>query len=342
MLGMSMNGIDHSKERNGAVSENAAEPTWSSKQNAATIATLPLMRNADETYGDAQLSNESQPGGMADCGINGDRIPEQSFSFRYSRGDYHAEVSEIALPGFDAKREQQVVMLHGMVESPQIWREIADKIAPMFRTGFEVSMPWHCEQGYLWGLEAKPDEWLEPVLDALPPGRKVVVAHSFGANALISILQRQARDDIDALILLSPYYKPDFEIFTWDFFRRFVGEFEAFVAASIRVRPGAERITASSLAMLVDKVKEKYGSYSWMEFYDLYARTPSLKLGSLKMPVLIMGGDRDLSIIPDDLLALTKRIENARFELLNNCGHFGMVEQPDILTAHIVAFLSNS
>lgn len=341
MLKMSMNGVDNSKERQSSVSENASPSTWSSRKNTATTTTLPLMHNANETYSNAQLCNEPQAVCMAGSDVSGGRIPEQCFSFQYSRGNYHAEISEIALPGFDVRREQQVVMLHGMVESPQIWREILHRIAPMFRTGFEVSMPWHCEQGYLWGLEAKPDKWLQPVLDALPAGRKVVVAHSFGANALISTLQQHGRDDIVALVLLSPYYKPDFENFTWDFFRRFVGEFEAFVAGSIRVRPGAERITASSLAMLVDKVKEKYGSYSWMEFYDLYARTPSLKLDALKMPVLIMGGDRDLSIIPDDLHSLTKRIENANFKLLKNCGHFGMVEQPDILTAHIVAFLSN-
>ncbi len=262
--------------------------------------------------------------------------------FQYQRGNYNAGFTEIVVPHFNDQSERQLVTIHGMVEPPDIWRGVMEKIAPGFCRGFEISMPWHCDQGYYWGLEAKPGEWLEPVFSALPAGPKVVLAHSFGANALLDVLQRQPGSDIDSLVLLSPYYKSSYEDFTWDMFRRFVSEFEAFVAASIRIRPGAERMSAASITMLIDKVKEKYGSYSWVEFYELYARTPGLKLDTLKMPTLVLGGDRDLSILPDDLHALKKGLSNARFEILRNCGHFGMVEQPEAITAVIQKFISNN
>lgn len=303
---------------------------------SSILSAVPTIDDIRRSPCDNDLSAESLDSSEDLC----DSAVDGVSSFQYRRGNYNAGFSEVVLAEFSDSSERQLVAIHGMVESPDIWRGIIEKIAPEFRRGYEISMPWHCDEGYYWGLEAKPGEWLEPVFTALPPGPKVVLAHSFGANALLDVLQRQPGSDIEAMVLLSPYYKPSYEDFTWDMFRRFVGEFEAFVAASIRIRPGAERISAASLTMLIDKVKEKYGSYSWVEFYELYARTPGLKFDALKMPTLVLGGDRDLSILPDDLNALAKRLNHARFEILRNCGHFGMVEQPEGITAVIHKFIS--
>jgi pimeloyl-ACP methyl ester carboxylesterase len=269
------------------------------------------------------------------------RSSERASSCEFKVGSYRAHWSPLPLSGYNSQRKLHAVALHGMVESPAIWRDVLEQVAFEFCGGYELSMPWHCDEGHLWGLEARPDEWLQPMLAGLPSGRKVVFAHSFGACALLSLLQRRQYDDIHAVILLSPYYKPTFEEFTWDLFRRCVGEFEAFVADSIRIRTSAARISAASLALLVDKVKDKYGSYSWVEFYSLYARMPALNLAMLEMPVLILCGDRDLSIIPHDLKALADRLPNARLELLAQCGHFGMVEQPDAMAAKICSFLAD-
>ena len=66
---------------------------------------------------------------------------------------------------------------------------------------------------------------------------------------------------------------------------------------------------------------------------DLTAR-----LGSLRLPTLVVSGDLDDATTPAEGRALAERIPGARFELLAGASHLMSVEQPGELAALVRAF----
>ena len=72
------------------------------------------------------------------------------------------------------------------------------------------------------------------------------------------------------------------------------------------------------------------------EAYDLLP-----KAASLRIPTLVMTGDRDF--FPVDIAAhIARAIPNARLATLTNCGHFAYLECPDDVRKALTAFLSGA
>ncbi len=59
----------------------------------------------------------------------------------------------------------------------------------------------------------------------------------------------------------------------------------------------------------------------------------------LRAPALCIAGAEDGSTPPDTVRAMASQIPGGRFELIQQCGHLPSVEQPDILSNHIIRFL---
>ena len=60
---------------------------------------------------------------------------------------------------------------------------------------------------------------------------------------------------------------------------------------------------------------------------------------AIAVPTLCLGGDADLSTPPELMRDLAALIPDARFEVIQDCGHIPPVEQPDALLAHLEEFL---
>ena len=60
----------------------------------------------------------------------------------------------------------------------------------------------------------------------------------------------------------------------------------------------------------------------------------------LALPVLCIVGDQDGSTPPDVVLSLARLIAGARYEVIKDAGHIPCVEQPEILTEMIRAFIA--
>jgi len=63
-------------------------------------------------------------------------------------------------------------------------------------------------------------------------------------------------------------------------------------------------------------------------------------VSEIKVPVLCIGGDQDGSTPPDVLRALAGMIPNARFELIEGCGHIPCIEQPAALADILDDFIN--
>lgn len=65
----------------------------------------------------------------------------------------------------------------------------------------------------------------------------------------------------------------------------------------------------------------------------------SERLGELKMPVLVICGDRDRSYSLEDTLAMMRRIARSELCVLPNCAHAAHLEAPEIFTDLLTTFL---
>ncbi|MET0747475.1 MAG: 3-oxoadipate enol-lactonase [Rhizobium sp.] len=59
-------------------------------------------------------------------------------------------------------------------------------------------------------------------------------------------------------------------------------------------------------------------------------------------PTICIVGDQDGSTPPELVLALAKRIPDARYEIIRNAGHIPCVEQPEMLTEIIKMFIADA
>ena len=64
------------------------------------------------------------------------------------------------------------------------------------------------------------------------------------------------------------------------------------------------------------------------------------RLKNISVPCLVISGDEDILIAPDENRAIAAAIKNSRFVLLKNTGHNAHFESPDIFTSEILAFVS--
>lgn len=63
-------------------------------------------------------------------------------------------------------------------------------------------------------------------------------------------------------------------------------------------------------------------------------------LGAIKVPTLVIAGEDDALIPPDQSKEIAAGITGSKLELVPNCGHMGMIEKPDTYNKLLAAFLS--
>jgi 3-oxoadipate enol-lactonase len=66
----------------------------------------------------------------------------------------------------------------------------------------------------------------------------------------------------------------------------------------------------------------------------------SARVQHIRVPTLVVHGDSDTLIPAENGRKLAERIPGARFELLEQCGHYPMWEKPERLTELVLAFLA--
>jgi pimeloyl-ACP methyl ester carboxylesterase len=250
-------------------------------------------------------------------------------------------VSQVLPELVDYDSQFQLVLIHGIADSPDVWRDSCSHLDTRFNKYFEMSLPWNSAVGDPISYDPAPEEVLRNVWRQLPTGKKVVFAHSFGANCLLMMAQQEMLDDVAAVVLLSVYYKPNFSDFSWPLFLKFVNEFDKFMSFSVESRPGAKNMSESSKLLIKDKAKEMYNPPSWIQFYQLFSTTPGLDLSPFSMPTLVMGGKRDFSIERSDIHHFAQRLPNSDFHYIEQCGHFAMLEDPQYTAKIIQNFLND-
>lgn len=235
----------------------------------------------------------------------------------------------------------QVVMVHGMMESAQVWRPLLRALGNSYRC-VTLELPWNGLQGAFWGHCMGPEAWLQTALTSFELKPDAWIAHSFGASTVLSLIaqQRASPGARAPMALISPFYKPTTSEVTWPLFQRYVSEFTDFVELSIRTRVQARCIDAEVLQRMTQAARDSFGCYVWVEFWRLFAAMPFLCLDDLKQPALLLTGGEDFAAPLADVQALARRLPQAKLEVYPNASHFLLDVRTDSLTRAVRQFLS--
>jgi pimeloyl-ACP methyl ester carboxylesterase len=230
------------------------------------------------------------------------------------------------------------LLVHGMVETDEVWRPVLDAL-PEGICAVTLEMPWSGTRDSLWGLKMAPEAWILAALDAHGVVPDAIAGHSFGANAVLQMLAQQAFPQLRQLILISPFYKPTTADMSWPLFQNYVGEFDRFIGLSMTVRASDRKLSDEMFAVIRDKLRDSFGCYSWVQFWQLFSRTPFLPLQQLAVPSLVITGADDFSSPLDDVRALVSRLPDARLVVYPDCSHFCLTTREKEAVSHITDFM---
>ncbi|MET9657648.1 alpha/beta hydrolase [Streptomyces sp. NPDC006510] len=240
----------------------------------------------------------------------------------------------------------RMLLLHGLGNSATVWDGFLAHRAP----GYEVwsaDLPWRGAGVDDWHHAPDASPWLAEALSGVPGGAGVVVAHSFSAIQLLSLLDRElatgrdpfARYGIRGLVLVAPFYRRTPEEFTWGAMTRYLDDFERIMEEGIRVHSGGRLDPEIQLSM-ARRVCDRVGPYGWMRFVDSYLRTPWLRAERIDVPTVIVCGEHDFAVDPAEGLSLAAELPDAHTHILADCGHFLMAERPEEFSALVGDFVS--
>lgn len=219
-----------------------------------------------------------------------------------------------------------LVMIHGMEEGWDIWMDMALSLAHDYRL-FCLDIPWQGRDGYHWGQVLTVRDWMDRALELVPSAPEVIVAHSFGATATLEWMTHHPLTRLRGVVLVAPFYRAERTDFDWDLFNDCLRGFRAIMEQGLKVRQ-VKKIDPAVLMAMADKVMERIGPSGFLEFFSLFARTPALRLDRVTVPTLVVTGTLDLPLTACGNPELVQRLPQGSLELVPECGHFCMLEQP--------------
>jgi pimeloyl-ACP methyl ester carboxylesterase len=237
---------------------------------------------------------------------------------------------------------RRALLLSGLAGSPAAWAPFAARAQARLEL-WDGHLPWSGDSDSAWSHGADPANWVRAAVrdSAERSGGTpdVLLAHSFAANIVLELLARGELADVRAVVLVSPFYRPEPERFDWATIAYYLEGFHRILDEGLRVGSG-NRISADIREAMALQVRERVGPYGWMRFFDLYLRTPFLDTAAVRTPLLVITGDRDFAAGAQDARSLAAALPDARCEVFDGCGHFAMAEQPDRFADAVQDFLT--
>jgi pimeloyl-ACP methyl ester carboxylesterase len=235
-----------------------------------------------------------------------------------------------------------MVLLHGLGGGAGAWDRFVACSGPGYEI-WDVELPWHGLGERGWTRRCDPRRVVADIVNGVVAGRAqrpfdVVVAHSYSAGLLLEAL---AAGEVraGAAVLVSPFYRSDAESFDWPTISSCLNDFHlVFVEA---LRASHPQIPAAHREWMGRQLRNRVGPYGWMSFFELYLRSPFLRLDDVRAPVLVVRGDRDAASRLADSRDLSSVLPNAHFTEIDGCGHFPMIERPEQFSLAVARFLES-
>lgn len=248
-------------------------------------------------------------------------------------------------PGADPASVYRVLLMHGLASSSLVWEDVMAH-GSAWADLWSADLPWRGAGVADWYHQEDTGAWMDLALRGVPGGAGVVVAHSFSAVQLLSLLDREitagvdpvARYGIRALVLVAPFYRADPAEFTWGNLTRYLDDFHRVMEEGVGVR-ARRPLDPEIQAHMARRVCERVGPYGWSRFLTSYLRTPWLRVRDIDVPTLIVCGAQDQAVSPMEGSMLAAGMPRAELTVLPHCGHFLMAEQPGTFAGLVEDFL---
>ena len=242
------------------------------------------------------------------------------------------EFRKVKVSFSDKGKGRVIVLLHGFLESLEIWEEFSTKLSKHFRV-ISIDLPGHGKTpciGYIHPMELLA-ECVKSVMDSLELRRYVVVGHSMGGYVALAFAELFPQN-VSGLCLFHSTAMPDSAEKKKD--RDRVADIvkkdhKQFVSDLIPKLFAQENIPL--LKSAVDKAKQialntsKEGIVAAL--LGMKERpSRELVLKNAKYPVLFIVGKKDVLLAWDNLLLLTSLPKKSFNTVLEHAGHMGFYE----------------
>jgi pimeloyl-ACP methyl ester carboxylesterase len=252
-------------------------------------------------------------------------------------------MSAPAVQWFDAaaKDAPTALLLHGLENTWASWRPLAAHLSQRWRVG-AAELPWSAGNDYRWRREAPPAAWVADTLASCdePPG--LVVAHSFGAAALLEVLSTQPSTAVGSAVLIAPFYLHPKVTPSWRLFDVSRQQFHDQIRDGLRVNLGrrAAVIDPAIFERIAAKVMDRIGPAGFVAVFDQYLATASFPLAAVRVPGLVITGEDDVTLLERDAAALA---EAPALTVVRKrpYGHFCHIRQPDQVARDITEFVDH-
>ncbi|WP_327039040.1 alpha/beta hydrolase [Micromonospora maris] len=231
-----------------------------------------------------------------------------------------------------------VAFVHGLEDSWESWLPLSN-VLPEW-TSVALDLPWRPGNDYLWRRRPSP-AWLADGLDLLGRRPDLVVAHSFGANALLELLCAGDRRVPETVILICPLYRPPDVAVTWRVFERARRSFEQHIHDSLRSRlgPRLRNMDAEVVERMIAKAVDRVGPSGFLAVFDQFCASASLRLDQVTARVLVLAGDSDPTLSPAAARILADGMPNAVLSVGDSYDHFCYARQPEDVASRLRAFV---
>lgn len=256
----------------------------------------------------------------------------------------HGDVVELRAAGTPGR--PSLLLVHGLEGSWTGWGPLVDQLQEDYHL-LLADLPWRAGGSYRWRARSTPAQWLALAADLVGEAPAAVVAHSFGANAVLQWLaQRPSRGTPQAAVLLSPFYRPDSVGDNWRTFDRSHAEFEAVMAEGMRVRlgPRADLLEHDVVEGMATALLERIGPRGFLALYEQFMSSSELPLGDVTVPTLLVAGEDDPGIRGERAVQLHQAVGSARLHRSPHLTHFCHLAQPrevgDLVAGYLTEVLT--
>lgn len=278
---------------------------------------------------------------------------------RLELGGFATRALELS-PPVEAAGPPPLVLLHGYSDSADTWRPLLQRLAEQGRAALALDMP-----GFGEAERLARDRPILPQLDrfvaaaighagaASPDGRVVVAGNSLGGCVALRAAQRDelplagivpiAPAGLDLArwisiiegawavqaIMRSPVPMPELVI------RELVGRAYRTLASS-----NPSQLDSAVVAAFTRHVRSKRDVVRILgtgRRLKPELREP-FQLDWVRCPVLVIWGERDRMVSPAGAERIVERVERARVELIEGCGHCPQVEHPERIAELLADF----
>jgi len=239
-----------------------------------------------------------------------------------------------------------VVFVHGFPFSHAMWKPQMEALGASYRTiAYDVQGHGLSDVGDgQYSIESHVDD-LFALMDALKLRKAVAVGLSMGGYILLRALERE-QDRFLAAALCDTRAEADSDEAK---LRRFAGTVSVKKTGSALFAdtfvkgvfaPATPGVNPDAVAFIRTIIAHTPPLSIAGTLLALASRTDTTRmLGSVRIPVLILVGEQDVTTPPDASRLMAERIPGAELHIIPGAAHMSNLENPAAFNAHLLAFL---